>query len=114
MPYQSLRECTYPGCNVLVGSGRCVAHSAKCVERDPDVKRLYSSPQWRAIRATQLAKEPWCAECLKRGEYVFAAEVDHIEPHKGDPELFFDENNLQSLCKPDHSRKTAKEVWHTE
>jgi len=111
LPYQSLRKCTYPGCHVLVKSGRCPAHSTKRIERDPAIKKLYNSPQWRTMRAAQLAKEPWCAECLARGEHVFAAEVDHIKPHDGNATLFFDETNLQSLCKPDHSKKTASEVW---
>src|SRR5262245_38045647 len=114
MPYASLRKCTYPGCNVLVNSGRCVKHSTKRVVSDPDVKKLYNSPQWKAMRAAQLAKDPWCAECLKRGDHVPATEVDHIKPHDGDASLFFDENNLQSLCKPDHSSKTASEVWHSD
>lgn len=35
--------------------------------------------------------------------------VDHIIPHKGDPELFWDQDNWQSLCKPHHDRKTATE-----
>jgi len=113
MPYASLRKCTYPGCNVLVKSGRCAAHSSKRIVRDPAVKRLYNSPQWQSLRAAQLAKEPWCADCLKQGEHVFASEVDHVAPHNGDPSLFFDESNLGSLCKSHHSTKTANEVWHS-
>ncbi|NMA84113.1 MAG: HNH endonuclease [Epulopiscium sp.] len=35
--------------------------------------------------------------------------VDHIKPHKGNEDLFYDINNLQSLCKSCHDRKTAKE-----
>ena len=38
-----------------------------------------------------------------------AREVDHIEPHKGDDTLFWDQDNWQPLCKPCHSRKTATE-----
>jgi 5-methylcytosine-specific restriction protein A len=106
-----MRKCTYPGCNVLVKRGRCPAHSTKRIVRDPDVKKLYDSQRWSVMRANQLSREPWCVECLKRGEHVFAKEVDHIQPHRGDPALFYDEINLQSLCKPDHSRKTANEVW---
>lgn len=111
MPYQSLRKCTYPGCNELVRSGRCAVHSSKRIYRDPAVKRLYNNPQWQVLRANQLAKSPWCAACLMQGYHVFATEVDHIQSHGGDPVLFFDENNLQSLCKPHHSSKTAQEVW---
>ncbi|MFG1256325.1 HNH endonuclease signature motif containing protein [Xanthobacter flavus] len=27
---------------------------------------------------------------------------DHVRPHRGDPALFWDEGNLQTLCKPCH------------
>jgi len=110
LPYASQRKCTYPGCNVLVKGGRCPTHSTKVVVRDPTVKKLYNSRQWKAMRAGQLASHPWCAECGKVGALVMATEVDHTTPHHGDPQLFFDANNLGSLCKPHHSSKTAEEV----
>lgn len=98
---------------MLVRSGRCAAHPyTKRVERDPAVKQLYNSKQWQSLRAAQLSKEPWCADCLAEDRHVMATEVDHVTPHNGDPKLFFDEHNLQSLCKSHHSSKTANEVWH--
>jgi 5-methylcytosine-specific restriction protein A len=114
VPYNSLRKCTYPGCNVLVKSGRCPTHSTKRIDRDPKVKRLYNSPQWRSLRAAQLAEDPWCAACMSRGEHTLATEVDHIVRHHGDAQLFFDATNLQSLCKVDHSKKTREEVWGSD
>jgi 5-methylcytosine-specific restriction endonuclease McrA len=40
-----------------------------------------------------------------------ATDVDHIVPiAAGGAE--FDRANLQGLCGPHHSSKTAKEVWH--
>jgi 5-methylcytosine-specific restriction enzyme A len=38
--------------------------------------------------------------------------VDHITPHKGDRQMFWDRSNWQSLCHRCHSRKTAREVFH--
>lgn len=39
-----------------------------------------------------------------------ATVVDHIEPHKGDVDLFYDSDNTQSLCKHCHdSIKQAHE-----
>ncbi|OWK34953.1 hypothetical protein FRUB_09795 [Fimbriiglobus ruber] len=40
---------------------------------------------------------------------VEATEVDHITPFRGSVELQYDRLNVQSLCKPCHSRKTATE-----
>jgi len=38
-----------------------------------------------------------------------ATEVDHKVPSRGDPELHWDWNNLQSTCAPCHTAKTRKE-----
>lgn len=65
------------------------------------------------MRAAQLARDPWCVDCLAMNVHTFATEVDHVQPHDGNAQLFFDEKNLQSLCESHHSSKTAKEVWHT-
>lgn len=46
---------------------------------------------------------------MQAGKVTAATEVDHIVPHRGDERLFRDEKNLQSLCRPCHSRKTAVE-----
>ena len=59
----------------------------------------------------QLLLEPFCRECAKQGLRVWATDVDHIEPHRGDWSKFTDRNNLQSLCHACHSRKTAEEMW---
>ena len=52
---------------------------------------------------------PLCVQCLKEGHAVTATVVDHIRPHRGDPVLFWDEKNWQSLCKPCHDKKTWNE-----
>ncbi len=77
-------------------------------------------------RAQQLAKSPICEWCLKRGllndgslradgsvepnprrRYLVA---DHIVPHRGDPDLFWN-GALQTLCPDDHDgHKQAIEV----
>lgn len=60
------------------------------------------------------------ADCLSAGASVLRdvrkalrgadAVVDHIRPHRGDPVLFWDENNWQALCKFCHdSRKQRVE-----
>lgn len=64
--------------------------------------------RWRKIRRAHLNKYPLCAECKRNGIVRLANEVDHIRPHRGNIDLFFDMDNLQSLCKSCHSSKTAK------
>lgn len=67
-----------------------------------------NDPRWRRIRARQLAREPLCRECKKRGTTTAATEVDHIDGKAAAPHDYRDEN-LQSLCLPCHSAKTALE-----
>lgn len=65
-------------------------------------KELYSTKEWKAIRAKRLHKEPLCRMCKQMSISTPAYIVDHIIPHKQDRKLFFDYNNTQSLCKPHH------------
>ena len=57
------------------------------------------------------AAHPLCVMCDARGITAAASVVDHIQPHKGDPVLFWDQANWQSLCKGCHdSRKQMIEA----
>lgn len=62
------------------------------------------------LRHNQLIREPFCRECDRYGIRTHATDVDHIQDHKGDWNLFTDRENLQSLCHSCHSKKTAKEM----
>ena len=43
--------------------------------------------------------------CLQSEIVELATVVDHKTPHKGDETLFFDPENLSSLCAPHHDRE---------
>jgi 5-methylcytosine-specific restriction endonuclease McrA len=79
--------------------------------------------RWQKERKAFLTQHPFCVECLKdacvsattkaaiviecstRGIATpWANVVDHIEPHRGDQSLFWDQRNWQSLCTTHHSR----------
>jgi 5-methylcytosine-specific restriction protein A len=47
--------------------------------------------------------------CAAAGRLAPATVVDHVVPHRGDPVLFWDENNWAPSCKRCHDRKTARE-----
>ncbi|MRG98858.1 HNH endonuclease [Xanthomonas sontii] len=64
-----------------------------------------NSTRWRRIRAAHLAGEPLCRQCALRGLVVAASDVDHIDGDDSNN----DAENLQSLCRACHSRKTATE-----
>lgn len=65
-------------------------------------RAMYYTAAWRRLRAAQLAREPWCRMCREMGRETRATIVDHRRPHRGDARLFFDPDNLDSLCKPHH------------
>lgn len=70
---------------------------------------IYGS-KWRILRQRHLQLFPMCVLCAELGIVEPATVVDHREPHRGNAELFYDENNLQSLCKTCHdSAKQAQE-----
>ena len=66
---------------------------------DRDV--AYNS-KWSRARKRFLAEHPLCLMCEAEGRIEAATVVDHIVPHKGDPLLFWNERNWQSLCKQHH------------
>ena len=115
-----LKPCRHPGCAELVrGGGYCIRHrsDARRVRRSIQPERresaewhtLYDSDRWRMMRAAQLLREPFCRECAAVGIRTRANTADHITPHRGDQTLFYNPENLQSLCQSCHSRKTMEE-----
>lgn len=71
---------------------------------------LYAHRAWRRRRERHLRDEPLCRLCFHvDGLYIAATVADHIRPHKGDRDAFFN-GELASLCKSCHdSRKKAME-----
>lgn len=111
MPLAPLHPCQ-PGCPVLLPMGvpRCAKHEKARHTRDRQRRgsahqRGYTS-RWRAHRARFLAEHPLCAPCERVGRTTPATVVDHIRAHKGDEDLFWDEENHQASCKPCHDART--------
>lgn len=114
MPHALKKPCAHPGCAALIPhDGRyCNPHdkfykSAYTRERrtDPDFKKgdmFYSGTKWRKLRLWFLKRNPLCS-CG-----ADAAMVDHIQPIKQGGAKY-EESNLQTMCNPCHSRKSAKE-----
>lgn len=112
MPSKPLKPCAVIGCHKLTRDRYCTEHSTKAKDYDTHrgtaAQRGYDR-RWRRYRFVYLAEHPWCVECLKESIYTPAKAVDHIIPHKGDMELFWDPKNHQGLCTSCHSRKTVRE-----
>jgi hypothetical protein len=67
--------------------------------------------RWQRVRELILARQPVCPDPfgLHAGRVVPAVEVDHIVPHRGRRELFWDATNLWALCRECHAEKTRRE-----
>lgn len=112
MPIRPAHACAYQGCAALVREERyCPKHlqqsrGAYDQERGSAAQRGYGA-RWRRLRAMKLAADPICADPYHRhpGQIIEATEVDHILPRaQGGTDAW---GNLQSLCGPCHSYKTA-------
>lgn len=72
------------------------------------IKRGYNQA-WLKARLVFLKENPLCVYCLKQGKHTPATVVDHIIPHKDNPDLFWDESNWQSLCHKCHASIKQRE-----
>lgn len=66
---------------------------------------LYSTARWKQLRGAHLAENPLCKICGRPGNVV-----DHLQPHRGDPTIFYDSDNLITLCKAHHDEMTQLEI----
>ena len=66
-------------------------------------KRLYDSVRWRRLRNMVLNEEPLCRLCSTINRITPSKIADHIIPHRDNPDLFWDRDNLQALCPTCHS-----------
>jgi len=99
MPYAPPRCCKYPGCpNTTSHPSRlCKSHRKEGL-RQLDRRRGSSTARgydrkWRNYRIQFFKENPYCVHCLDAGRTRMAEEVDHIVPHGGDQELFWDSDN---------------------
>jgi len=105
------KHCGYQGCTEIVypPAKRCADHSSgwKTSPRTESSRRTGTS-RWQALRVKVLTRDNHM--CMIRGPkcIVVATEVDHVVPtHLGGVDSMA---NAQSVCKPCHSEKVAREA----
>lgn len=116
------RLCGWAGCSAIGSDGgyycsrhRIIAEARKRQHteewknsatrgKSAEYHGLYSTSAWRRRSRQFLEAHPYCARCGAR-----ATITDHIIPHRGNSDLFWDESNLQALCWSCHSIKTRQE-----
>lgn len=88
------------------------------IKRDPNQPRsnnasFYNSRAWRKTSKNNLANNPLCAQCERDGITTAAEVTDHItrvDVYRKQGGSLFEQSNHQSLCKPCHAKKSAKEA----
>lgn len=58
--------------------------------------------RWTKARKTFLSSHPLCIGCLAEGRTEAATVVDHVDPHHGDPDKFWNTAMWQPCCKWHH------------
>jgi 5-methylcytosine-specific restriction protein A len=116
VPSRAKRPCKFQNCQRLVESGYCELHEQKLAERrrqelnDDPFRPLYKNKRWQTTRLVVLARDSICKMCGLTASQV----VDHVIPARQlvaryGVEAFYDESQLQGLCKSCHDTKTATE-----
>lgn len=104
--------CKYQGCDNLVNKEGeyCSVHVGYIIKRKPfegaSRSSLYKEYKWKALSKRILQQHPYCAICGREDELI----VHHIIPHRGNIDLFYDEENMVVVCKECHSTLTAQEI----
>ena len=121
MPNGMWKQCKVPGCPGLTKTKYCDKHSHLEQQekkkrqayynknlRNAESQQFYESPEWRKLRALHLKRNPLCEKCFVNGRITPAVIVDHkVEIKDGGGKL--DAENLTSMCRACHNKKTAQE-----
>lgn len=108
--------CKYPKCEntTTEKNGYCNLH--KHIHHiKPERKKnkyapsstLYNSHSWRTLRKKILQRDGFACQICGNTENLV---IDHIQPHQDNLELFYDTDNLITLCKSCHDYKTLQEI----
>lgn len=83
-------------------TGRQGITTARHMDSEERLKRVYSKASWRKLRAHVKAQGfTTCVRCNKPSEML-----DHIRPVQLSPRTAFDPRNVQPMCRPCHAWKT--------
>jgi 5-methylcytosine-specific restriction endonuclease McrA len=74
-------------------------------------RQLYKSARWRALRLRIFKRDLFTCKwpgCGRSEVDTSQLVADHRRPHRGDLTLFWNEGNLQTLCKPCHDGRKQR------
>lgn len=90
----------------------------KDVRREADARRGSAHQRGYGFKWDKAAKRfrrsnPLCLGCQAAGRTMAAEVTDHIIPHKGDMELFWNADNWQASCRWHHDviKQRLEDAW---
>ena len=91
----------------LVVAPQSETDRSRARDRDQSWRAWYKTARWQKLRLVVLKRDGYVCQqtgVLLLGAYPAddSAVVDHKRPHHGDPKLFWDIDNLQSVTKGYH------------
>jgi 5-methylcytosine-specific restriction protein A len=77
-------------------------------------RRWYSLARWRTLRLAIFQRDGYtCKDCGRLEGNTALLVCDHVKAHRGSVALFWDEANLQTLCKACHDAAKQREEQAT-
>jgi 5-methylcytosine-specific restriction endonuclease McrA len=92
-----------PKTHRVLGQPTAIDRSRSDYQRRGTRQQQGYTNEWLRAAADYRRRHPLCKMCMDRGRITPCQCVDHVIPHRGDPVLFWDEDNWQSLCNPCHN-----------
>ena len=74
----------------------------------------YKTAQWQRLREEVFVRDAYICQrtgqlCNGRGNEPYAPVANHKKPHRGDPVLFWDINNIETVTKAVHDGRIQRE-----
>jgi 5-methylcytosine-specific restriction protein A len=74
-------------------------------------RNWFNLKRWKDLRWFVLVRDRFTCQwpgCGRLEPNPAKLVADHVIPHRGDPDLFWDPSNLQCLCKPCHDTRKQR------
>jgi 5-methylcytosine-specific restriction endonuclease McrA len=70
-------------------------------------RSLYGTPEWQRLRLATFARDGYVCQrsgvlCIGKYPAPNSPVANHKRPHRGDPKLFFDPDNVETVSKAVH------------
>ncbi len=105
-----------PRLGPVKGSTRKEQEAQRLKQRDAEMhwRQWYGSQKWKDLRVEVWKRDAWTCQktgvlCIGKYPAGNSPVADHIKQHNGNPDLFWDIGNLQTVSKDYHDSQKQRE-----